>query len=375
MRRCALERIVGRERDEGPDSLAAARQEVVGDGSRACEAGRLPATPTARARHQRDSVPAPRTADSPRASGACRSWSSSRRAAVCRSIDSKTQSLSTDVFLQLLDKSGVAMHGMPASSTLSNAFSSTFRQATPTMASMWPETMIFRTIGVPSRDEHLVAEFLGLGAEVADLAGPALLAVEAELVVVGRAALRVLQAVRQKHEPAVERNRRDLLAPELVGQHHHREAEVLLAEAERLQNAFRHLPGRFLRQRLRLVERLAERLDRGADAVSQGAVLRHFLEGSGVELRRLGGGALGVASGSISTAVVTVDSLGESVGDATISSTGRERIRGRAGSYQCARTRRAMQLKRALAFRASSCFPVIPRPSRRIPHSPGVLHP
>ena len=69
---------------------------------------------------------------------------------VCRSIDSNTQSLSTDVFLQLLDNSGVATHGMPASSTLSNAFSSTLRQATPTIASTWPETMIFRTIGVPS---------------------------------------------------------------------------------------------------------------------------------------------------------------------------------------------------------------------------------
>src|SRR5215213_2487223 len=69
---------------------------------------------------------------------------------VCRSIDSNTQSLSTDVFLQLLDNSGVAMLGMPARTTLSNAFSSTFRQATPTIASTWPDTMIFRTIGVPS---------------------------------------------------------------------------------------------------------------------------------------------------------------------------------------------------------------------------------
>ena len=69
---------------------------------------------------------------------------------VCSPIDSNTQSLSTDVFLQLLERSGVAMHGMPASNTLSNAFSNTFRHATPTMASMWPLTMIFNTIGVPS---------------------------------------------------------------------------------------------------------------------------------------------------------------------------------------------------------------------------------
>src|SRR5262249_55057110 len=55
-----------------------------------------------------------------------------------------------EVLLQLLDKSGVATHGMPASRILSNAFSRTFRQATPTIASTCPETIILRTIGVPS---------------------------------------------------------------------------------------------------------------------------------------------------------------------------------------------------------------------------------
>ena len=68
--------------------------------------------------------------------------------------------------------------------------------------------------------------------KVADLARSTLLAIEAELVVIGRAAFRVLQAVRQEHEPPVERDRRDLLAPELVGEHHHREAEARLAHAE-----------------------------------------------------------------------------------------------------------------------------------------------
>src|SRR6476469_8111668 len=69
---------------------------------------------------------------------------------VFHSIVWATQSSSTDVLLQLLDNSGVATHGMPASRILSNAFSKTFRHATPTIASTWPETMIFRTIGVPS---------------------------------------------------------------------------------------------------------------------------------------------------------------------------------------------------------------------------------
>src|SRR5579885_1063551 len=74
---------------------------------------------------------------------------------VLRSISSATQSSSTDVLRQLLDNSGAATQGMPASSTLSNAFSSTLRQATPTMASTWPLTMIFRTMGVPSETSTL----------------------------------------------------------------------------------------------------------------------------------------------------------------------------------------------------------------------------
>src|SRR3954468_9643002 len=75
--------------------------------------------------------------------------------AVFNSIIWATQSSSTEVLLQLLDNSGVATHGMPASRILSNAFSSTFRQATPTIASTCPETMIFRTIGVPSETSTL----------------------------------------------------------------------------------------------------------------------------------------------------------------------------------------------------------------------------
>src|SRR5204862_7276605 len=72
-----------------------------------------------------------------------------------RSIVWATPPSSTGVFLQLLGKGGVATHGMPASRILSTAFSSTFRQATPAIASTWPETMIFRTIGVPSETSTL----------------------------------------------------------------------------------------------------------------------------------------------------------------------------------------------------------------------------
>ena len=80
---------------------------------------------------------------------------SSAGGGVFRSINSETQSSSTDVLLQLLDSSGAATQGMPASRILSMAFSSTFRQATPTMASTWPLTMILRTMGVPSETSTL----------------------------------------------------------------------------------------------------------------------------------------------------------------------------------------------------------------------------
>ena len=86
-------------------------------------------------------------------------------------------------------------------------------------------------------DQHLVAQLLGLALEVGDGAGAALPAVEAELVVVGRAALGVLQAVRQQQQPALERDGRHLLAPELVGDADHREAEILLAQAQLPQRA------------------------------------------------------------------------------------------------------------------------------------------
>src|SRR5215831_8200233 len=96
-------------------------------------------------------------------------------------------------------------------------------------------------------DEHLVTELLGLRLEVGDGAGAALLAVQAELVVVGGAALRVLEAVRQQQQPALEVHGLDLLAPELVSQRDHGEAEELLAEfhlpQERLGRLLQSLPG------------------------------------------------------------------------------------------------------------------------------------
>jgi len=65
------------------------------------------------------------------------------------------------------------------------------------------------------------------------------------------------------------------------------------AQTERFQHRLGHLAGEFTRQRLRLIDGLAIRLHRGADAVADGAVLWHFLERGGVDFRRLGRRALG----------------------------------------------------------------------------------
>src|SRR5207249_1848479 len=66
-------------------------------------------------------------------------------------------------------------------------------------------------------DEDLVAEVLGAGLEVGDGAGAALAAVEAELVVVGGAALGVREAVGQQQQPAPAGGGLDLGASGLAG--------------------------------------------------------------------------------------------------------------------------------------------------------------
>src|ERR1700727_2552019 len=82
--------------------------------------------------------------------------------------------------------------------------------------------------GRPLGDEHLVAEILGAGLEVGDGAGAALAAVQSEFVIIGWTTLSVLEAVRQQQESAVEWDGLDLLAPELVGDADHGEAEGFL---------------------------------------------------------------------------------------------------------------------------------------------------
>ena len=130
-------------------------------------------------------------------------------------------------------------------------------------------------------DEHLVAEVLGLDLEVGHGAGAALLAVEAELVVVGGAALGVLEAVRQQQQAPLEIDGLDLLAPELVGEADHREAEILLAEAHAFQQVLRHFLKDWLSEQAGAVERLADAGGLGADLVAQLARLGHDLEMGG----------------------------------------------------------------------------------------------
>jgi hypothetical protein len=109
-------------------------------------------------------------------------------------------------------------------------------------------------------------------------------AVEAELVVVGGAALGVLEAVRQQQQAALEIHGLELLAPELVGDADHREAEVLLGQAHAVQEVLGHLPEDRPRQQFGAVERLAEAGNLGADAVAQRPRLGDDLEVGGVGL-------------------------------------------------------------------------------------------
>jgi hypothetical protein len=148
----------------------------------------------------------------------------------------------------------------------------------------------------PLGDEHLVAELLGLDLEVGDGAGAALLAVEAELVVVGGAALGVLEAVRQQQQAALEADGRHLLAPEFVAQGDHGEAEVLRAEAHLPEQVLAHLLQALLGERPGAVEGPADAGRLGADAVAQLAGLRDDLEvgGAGAPVLLLG---LGLGSG------------------------------------------------------------------------------
>src|SRR5262245_1918229 len=83
----------------------------------------------------------------------------------------------------------------------------------------------------PLGDEHLVAQILGARLEVRHRAGSTLSTIESELVVISGTALGVLQTVWQEKESTIEGDGLDLLAPELVGDHDHRKAEVLLGLA------------------------------------------------------------------------------------------------------------------------------------------------
>jgi hypothetical protein len=65
-------------------------------------------------------------------------------------MTSHTQSVSTLVSMQSSCRSGIAMPGTAAASMNGNALSSTERQLTPTMASIFPVWMIDMTIAEPS---------------------------------------------------------------------------------------------------------------------------------------------------------------------------------------------------------------------------------
>jgi hypothetical protein len=65
-----------------------------------------------------------------------------------------------------------------------------------------PDQLVDAAIGRAFGDEHLIAQVFRHGAKVGNAARPTLAAIEAELVVIGRATFRVFQAVGQEKQPA-----------------------------------------------------------------------------------------------------------------------------------------------------------------------------
>ncbi len=131
------------------------------------------------------------------------------------------------------------MQGMPASRILSIAFSSTFRQATPTIASTCPLTMIFMHDRRAFGDQHLVAQSSAVVAKVGDAARAAALAVQPEFVVLGRAALGVLQAMGQQQQAARGRRAATWSRQNSQANDDHRPADVAFGQAHLVQELAR----------------------------------------------------------------------------------------------------------------------------------------
>ena len=74
--------------------------------------------------------------------------------------------------------------------------------------------------------------------------------------------------MRQQQQPAVEGDGLDLLAPELVGDADHREAEILLAEAQLAEKIFPQFLKRCLVQDARAIDGSGKRTSLRADAVA-----------------------------------------------------------------------------------------------------------
>ncbi len=92
----------------------------------------------------------------------------------------------------------------------------------------------------PLGDKNLVAQLLRLHLEIGHRASPALFTIQAKLIVVGGAAFRVLETVRQQQESPRKGDALHLFAPELVADGDHRETEILIAQGETLQQSGGH---------------------------------------------------------------------------------------------------------------------------------------
>ena len=127
----------------------------------------------------------------------------------------------------------------------------------------------------PFGHQHLVAELLGPHLVIGDGAGPAIFAIEAEFVIVGRTAFDVLQTVRQQHHAAFERNRQELPFPEGIADQHHREPEVLPGQAQLSEQLPPVLFQLAFAERPRPIERFGIAAGRRIDLLAQGERLRN----------------------------------------------------------------------------------------------------
>ena len=129
--------------------------------------------------------------------------------------------------------------------------------------------------------QHLVAEFLRFDLVVSDRAGSAGFAVQPEIVVVGRTAFSMFEAVREQQHASFERDRQKLPFPEEVADQHRSNADVLFRLAHFGQQLSRPVFQFGLVEIAAAVESLCKLFTGRFDFFAQLQGVRNFLEVAG----------------------------------------------------------------------------------------------